>query len=1210
MSNQFLKLRRSAVPGKIPETSSLDLGELAINTFDGQLFLKKSGSEGELITVVGSTGSFTGSFTGSLLGTASYSPNIYNSNGTLTSNRLVILDDKQLVYRSSGSILQNYTFTLGTPTGITPATWPASVIFEGEYLMSTANAEPYNTRVWGRNQTSGLRSFWVNQVFADITGESTGGTNIYNQVFATRRGSITDTSTTATATMRGVLSEIGHRYGFTSATQAVINTTNQEAFLADNINLTGNITNIFSYFARNQVGAGNTSYTTNVTNYYGFYQLSYVVDSKSTVTNHYGLFLDTPIIGTGGIIVNRWGVYARDSSMKHHINGNLSLGTAETGSYKLLVVGSTKLSGDLETTGSILISGSSVSLTGGSFSGSGANLYDIPASGITGLNLSRIAVGSVTASVNTDISASFRITSGSNTLLNVTREGFVWIGNGTFTNQAYQLDVQGTSRVSGIAYFDSLLTANANITSVNSSIYGVPFVSIKSVDSANPSYNQEWQIRKYEHSALSKSQALSFYNVNTESDRLVIFTGVNTGVGINTNVYNGYTLEVSGTIKSAAINATGLSLSGSSITDFSFPSYRMREFGGGIRIEALTPSYSMMGLINIANRSQVYSNQDLGGSGAVASAIFELRSNNKGFLIPRMTAAQRIAISSPDQGLLVYDTGSVTEGLWFYNAGSNPGWQEVLTNSGSQSILGSITASAALITGTLTAQTLVVQTITSSILYSSGSNIFGNRLTDTQQFTGSVLITGSTVSLTGGSFSGSGANLFNIPASGITGLNLSRIATGSISASVNTDISSSFRLTSGSNTLLNITRDGRTWIGAGTFADAAFQLDVNGTARVNGTLNVTSSLILENNTILFDIASGPTTTPLRIVRRSTWGTPSSIEIGALNTNISSFAVGNLTVIGALNSYNDATHLILGFQNSLTVGTGRILGSNNTISTNNGLHLIFGDTNTSTALTNGEHPSIVIGRGNNTNGFWGGGLYGSGLRYYADRQIAFGGNSNSVNFAVTDFFLGYGVRNENTSINSNNGHGPNVSFNPSWASDTADKNGGNITIAGGRGTGTGSAGDVIFATSTPTTTGTTLQSLTNRWWVKGSSGTLSNVSNPPSASLYISGSFIFNGAQFNNTSSVTVAGITTVSQLSTSSYTSCFYNYTVASASNARSGQVMTVWNGNSLRYIEVVTTDIGDTNLVAVSASLSSGFVRLQVSASSGWTFKNISNLL
>jgi hypothetical protein len=58
--------------------------------------------------------------------------------------------------------------------------------------------------------------------------------------------------------------------------------------------------------------------------------------------------------------------------------------------------------------------------------------------------------------------------------------------------------------------------------------------------------------------------------------------------------------------------------------------------------------------------------------------------------------------------------------------------------TGSVSVSGSITA-----TGTLTAQTLVVQTVTSSIVYSSGSNIFGNQLTDIQQMTGSVKITGS-----------------------------------------------------------------------------------------------------------------------------------------------------------------------------------------------------------------------------------------------------------------------------------------------------------------------------------------------------------------------------------------------------------------------------------------------------------------------------------
>jgi hypothetical protein len=55
-----------------------------------------------------------------------------------------------------------------------------------------------------------------------------------------------------------------------------------------------------------------------------------------------------------------------------------------------------------------------------------------------------------------------------------------------------------------------------------------------------------------------------------------------------------------------------------------------------------------------------------------------------------------------------------------------------------QSITGSLVVSS-----TITAQTLVVQTVTSSIVYSSGSNIFGSALGDRQTFTGSVNITGS-----------------------------------------------------------------------------------------------------------------------------------------------------------------------------------------------------------------------------------------------------------------------------------------------------------------------------------------------------------------------------------------------------------------------------------------------------------------------------------
>jgi len=37
-----IKIKRSAVPGKIPLTTDLALGELAINTYDGKLFLKKN----------------------------------------------------------------------------------------------------------------------------------------------------------------------------------------------------------------------------------------------------------------------------------------------------------------------------------------------------------------------------------------------------------------------------------------------------------------------------------------------------------------------------------------------------------------------------------------------------------------------------------------------------------------------------------------------------------------------------------------------------------------------------------------------------------------------------------------------------------------------------------------------------------------------------------------------------------------------------------------------------------------------------------------------------------------------------------------------------------------------------------------------------------------------------------------------------------------
>jgi hypothetical protein len=89
--------------------------------------------------------------------------------------------------------------------------------------------------------------------------------------------------------------------------------------------------------------------------------------------------------------------------------------------------------------------------------------------------------------------------------------------------------------------------------------------------------------------------------------------------------------------------------------------------------------------------------------------------------------------------------------------------------TGSLDVSGNITASNALFTGTITAQRLVVQTISSSVIYSSGSNRFGDDTSDQQTFTGSVNISGS-LNLTGSAVMNAGLivsqsiNAYNINA--------------------------------------------------------------------------------------------------------------------------------------------------------------------------------------------------------------------------------------------------------------------------------------------------------------------------------------------------------------------------------------------------------------------------------------------------------------
>lgn len=104
-------------------------------------------------------------------------------------------------------------------------------------------------------------------------------------------------------------------------------------------------------------------------------------------------------------------------------------------------------------------------------------------------------------------------------------------------------------------------------------------------------------------------------------------------------------------------------------------------------------------------------------------------------------------------------------------------WRNKKQLTGSYEITGDITASngqfTAITADTITAREYYTELVTASVIYQSGSTKFGDTAggaqEDTHQFSGSLYITGSTVTLTGGSFSGNGSGLTNIAAGQLQG---------------------------------------------------------------------------------------------------------------------------------------------------------------------------------------------------------------------------------------------------------------------------------------------------------------------------------------------------------------------------------------------------------------------------------------------------------
>jgi hypothetical protein len=214
------------------------------------------------------------------------------------------------------------------------------------------------------------------------------------------------------------------------------------------------------------------------------------------------------------------------------------------------------------------------------------------------------------------------------------------------------------------------------------------------------------------------SNNTNILNINATTASLNSYTASN-----NTNIGNIHstTASLNSFTGSAQSQLSALQVtSGSNITRIS-----ALEVASGSAITRLSSIESTTGSLNAAS-----------GSAITRLNALEVTSGSN---ITRISALEVASGSAQSQlTALQAQTGS------YATTGSNifVGNQTItgsIFGTGSLTINGCITA-----TGQIVAQTINVQQVTSSIVYSCGSNVFGCSISNTQQFTGSLQVSGST----------------------------------------------------------------------------------------------------------------------------------------------------------------------------------------------------------------------------------------------------------------------------------------------------------------------------------------------------------------------------------------------------------------------------------------------------------------------------------
>ena len=159
-------LRRNLGSGNVPTTSSLELGELAVNTADGKIFLKKSGSSGQSIEAAVTTNTTT---TGSvnllgnllIIGRSSFSGSV-NFSGSLIPH--VVSGNTSIHSVGSATAAWQDVYVSRSLSFVNDSSGVVAEVFGGDEYIQLGNVRINTSSVVIYNQS--------NQIQAKISSEA------------------------------------------------------------------------------------------------------------------------------------------------------------------------------------------------------------------------------------------------------------------------------------------------------------------------------------------------------------------------------------------------------------------------------------------------------------------------------------------------------------------------------------------------------------------------------------------------------------------------------------------------------------------------------------------------------------------------------------------------------------------------------------------------------------------------------------------------------------------------------------------------------------------------------------------------------------------------------------------------------------------------------------------------------------------------------